>query len=235
MSVKYLGQPFEIHTGGVDHIGVHHANEIAQSEAAAGKPLAKYWMHCDFLLENGKKMAKSAGHFLRLQDIIEKGYSALDFRYLCLAAHYRSKLDFSWESLEAAHQSLKKLKLAAQNSRHSGLPQRHSGLDPESIEKFDKALSDDLNSPEALSVVMRGLSPKGTVPGVEFFEYIDEVLGLKLFEREEIPRKVQELVDRREQMRKIGNYKEADELRDKISDLGYEVEDTQNGPRISNK
>ena len=115
MSTKYLGQPFEIHTGGVDHIAVHHTNEIAQSEAAFGKPLAKYWVHSEHLLENGHKMAKSAGHFIRLQDLREKGFNPLDFRYFCLMAHYRTKLNFSWESLGAARSSLGKIRAFARS------------------------------------------------------------------------------------------------------------------------
>ena len=225
MSAKYLGQPFEIHTGGVDHIGVHHTNEIAQSEAAYGKPLARYWMHSDFLLEEGKKMAKSAGHFIRLQDLTEKGYTALDFRYLCLTAHYRSKLDFSWASLESAHQSLKKLKQLAQNNRHSG-------LDPESkiIEKFDEAMADDLNSPKALSEVFDALE-RGSMSR-KTFEYIDEVLALILLEKQDIPEEISKLADEREKFRKKGDFEKADELRKRILDLGFEVEDTKKGPKV---
>jgi cysteinyl-tRNA synthetase len=223
MSTKYLGQPFEIHTGGVDHIGVHHTNEIAQSEAAYGKPLASYWMHSDFLLQEGRKMAKSAGHFIRLQDIESKGYLPLDFRYLCLTAHYRKKLDFSWESLAAAHQSLKKLKQSAQASEEGD-------LDRDLADKFDKTMADDLNSPKAISEVFAALE-KGSLRR-KTFEYIDEVLALDLLKKAEIPEEVLKLADERDEFRKKGDYEKADELRKKILDLGFEVEDTADGPRV---
>lgn len=232
MSTKYLGQPFEIHTGGVDHIGVHHTNEIAQSEAAYDKPLASYWMHSDFLLEEGRKMAKSAGHFIRLQDIESKGYSPLDFRYLCLTAHYRKKLDFSWDSLESAHQSLKKLRETAQNVSfcHPERSRVDAAESKDLIGKFDDALADDLNSPKALSEVFAALE-KGNL-SKKTFEYIDEVLVLDLLKKAEIPEKVLKLADKRDEFRKKGDYGKADELRAKILELGFEVEDTKEGPKV---
>ena len=168
MSIKYLGQPFEIHTGGIDLIPTHHTNEIAQSEAAYNKPLSKYWMHSEFVLQDGHKMAKSAGHFIRLQDIIDRGFDPLDFRYLCLSAHYRSKLNFTWESLEGAREARQKLRDFALSQtpprwgNTSSEVGRNGGEDfqffTKSLENFSDYLSDDLNTPEAFASVFQTIN-----------------------------------------------------------------------------
>ena len=240
MSTKYLGQPFEIHTGGVDHINVHHTNEIAQSEAAYGKPLAKYWVHSEFLLEDGHKMAKSAGHFIRLQDIKEKGFDPLDFRFLCLQANYRSKLDFSWESLKAARQRRLDFMSFAKLSKTS-----HTGQDEESfyksqLGKFEDALADDLNTPKALATISETVSIANVegffgVRSREYLERIDNILGLELLQQTKIPESVEEMVREREILRKEGKFEQADELRQKILEAGFVVEDTSKGPKLLTK
>jgi len=232
MSVKFLGQPFEIHTGGVDHIAVHHTNEIAQSEAAEGKPLAKYWVHCEHLLENGHKMSKSAGHFIRLQDLEEKGFSPLDFRFLCLQAHYRSKLNFSWQALEGAREARRKINNIYNSAQKSG---------DISLKNFDKFLSDDLDTPKALAFVFENLASFGR----EEFEKIDSVLGiLEKFKVKkadglilvgEISKEVVDLAKERNLARLNKDFAKSDALRKKIEGLGFVVEDSKEGTKISPK
>lgn len=216
MSTKFLGQPFEIHTGGVDHIPVHHTNEIAQSEAAYDKPLAKYWVHSDFILENGRKMAKSDGHFIRLQDLEDKGYSALDFRYMCLSAKYRSKLDFSFESLDAARSARRKI-----NEAYNA--QGGEGVD---LGEFNEALANDLDTPKALAFIFENLSKMSK----DNLEKIDKVLAI--LEKIDIPDDVKRLVGERETARQNKDFQKSDELRKEISELGFSVEDTSSGSII---
>jgi cysteinyl-tRNA synthetase len=215
MSTKFLGQPFEIHTGGVDHIPVHHTNEIAQSEAAYDKPLAKYWVHSEHLLENGRKMAKSDGHFIRLRDLEEKGYSALDFRYMCLSAKYRSKLDFSYESLDAAKSARKRINDAYVVSLRATASERGNL----SLELFDSAISEDLDTPKALAFIFDNLGKLSS----DNFEKIDEVLAI--LEKIEIPEEIQDLVAEREKARKDKSFEESDRLRSEIEEKGFLVED----------
>ncbi len=231
MATKFLGQPFEIHTGGVDHIPVHHTNEIAQSEAAYDRPLAKYWLHSEHLLENGRKMAKSSGHFVRLQDLEEKGYSALDFRYLCLTASYRSKLDFSWNSLGGAQAARKKIVSAYNNAKGEGIE----------LGGFEDAIADDLDTPKALAFVFENLNNLST----ENFEKIDEVLAI--LEKVEIkveqgitiegyvPQDVFKLALERQKAREEKNWAKSDELRDRILEIGFAVEDSPDGQTLSKK
>ena len=153
MAMKFLGETLDIHCGGIDHVPVHHTNEIAQSEGATGKPFAKFWLHGEFLLMNNAKMAKSAGGFVTLADVVEKGFSPLDYKYHCLTAHYRKQLDFQWTSLEAAKTARRRLKDAT-----AAL----AGSDPkpgcaEFSGRFKDALSDDLNAPAALAAVWDAL------------------------------------------------------------------------------
>ncbi|HPP76522.1 MAG TPA: cysteine--tRNA ligase, partial [Armatimonadota bacterium] len=152
MSMRYLGETFDIHTGGIDHIPVHHTNEIAQSQAATGKPFVRYWMHGEFLVvSGGEKMAKSAGEFLRLQVLTDKGYDPLAYRYLCLQVHYRSKLNFTWESLDAAQAGYNRLKAfidVASRARGTEQPWVQEYRD-----RFRDAITDDLNIPRAIAVM----------------------------------------------------------------------------------
>jgi cysteinyl-tRNA synthetase len=225
MATKFLGQPFEIHTGGVDHIPVHHTNEIAQSEAAYDKPLAKYWVHSDFILENGRKMAKSAGHFIRLQDLEDKGYSPLDFRYLCLTASYRSKLDFSWQSLDGAKEARRKI-VAAYNNADS------EGVD---LAPFDEAISDDLDTARALAFIFKNLGALSQ----DNFEKIDKVLAIlekKEFKTEQgiitegyVPQEVFKLALDRQKARQEKNWAKSDELREKIYARGFLIQDSDKG------
>ena len=233
MSEKNLGVPFDIHAGGIDHIQIHHTNEIAQSEAAFGKNLANFWMHGEFLrLENGK-MAKSEGNVVLIKNLIEKKINPIAYRYLCLTTHYRSKLSFSWKSLEASQNALdkiyekvKELKKEKGNSQSAG----------QYKEKFLNFLNDDLDTPKALALAW-DLIKDNKIKNKEKYELLldfDKVLGLGLdeIEEEKIPKEIKELADLREKARKEKDWKKADELRRELKNKGYVLEDTGQGPKI---
>jgi len=235
ISTKYLGQPFDIHAGGVDHIGTHHTNEIAQSEAAFGKPMARYWLHGEFLLVDRAKMAKSEGNFITLATLAEKGFDPLAFRYLILTSHYKSKLNFSWKSLEAAQHALRNLKeaIAAQNIKaHASEKQKIKHYEG----RFLTVINDDLNTPKTLSMVWEiakdnGLS-KQTKHGLLL--KFDGILGLDLgkVKAAKIPRGIRVLAEKREAFRRNKQFIKADVLRKQIKKLGYIVQDTAFGPKV---
>lgn len=234
MSVKYLGDFFDIHCGGEDHITVHHTNEIAQTQACYGTRLANFWMHGHFLQLDTEKMSKSSGEFLRLQSLIDRGYDPLAYRFFCMSAHYRAKLNFTWESLDGAAISLERLRNQVFEMEDGGEPH------PEWIERFTKEINDDLNMPRAIAVmwelIRSDLDPKTKKATLLNF---DEVLGLGLKEwepvEEPIPEQIMELVEKRQLARKEKNWKYADELRGVISEMGYEIEDTPQGPKVKRK
>jgi cysteinyl-tRNA synthetase len=229
MSKKYLGQPFDIHTGGVDHLGTHHTNEIAQSEAANGVELARYFMHAEHLLVEGKKMSKSAGTFVTLGDVARKGFSPLDLRFLFLQTHYRKRLNFTWKSLEAAKEGYDKLKNFIISSKEDS----GSGSD-ELKNSFGKAINDDLNISLAISVLFEAIKRKEAKKLILNF---DQVLGLSLgsLEKEKIPGEIDQLVKEREKARDKKNFKKADNLRIEIEKKGYSVKDTEKGSKILKK
>ncbi|MBD3247627.1 cysteine--tRNA ligase [Candidatus Pacearchaeota archaeon] len=225
MSTKYLGQPFDIHTGGIDLVFPHHENEIAQSQAANKKPFVKYWIHNEWVLVDNKKMSKSLGNFYKLKDITEKGFTPLDLRYLFLTKIYRQKLNFTWEALETAKTSLQRLKNIAHKLEDD------NRINQGYIDEFEKAMDDDLNTPKALQVLWKLARDKKAHGKLQTIKKMDSVLGLKLLEEEKIkiPEKVQKLVKEREEAREEKNWKKSDDLRDKIEKLGYKVNDTDEG------
>lgn len=230
MSMKYLGLSFDIHTGGVDHIAVHHENEIAQSEAATGQPFVKYWVHYAHLMVDGKKMSKSLGNFYRISDLIREGYNPMAFRYLTLQTHYRSEMNFTWEALEAAQVAIERLYVAA-----SEFSEIHKNTDIEFERDFLDAVGQDLNMPKALAIMWDMLGSKkieARVKAATLYK-MDEILGLKIRENSKqitkIPGHVQKLVEEREQMRKHGQFMRADHLRNKIEKMGYVIEDKEKG------
>ena len=227
MSMKYLGSTFDIHAGGEDHIPVHHTNEIAQSEAATGKKFVNYWLHGSFLTFKGEKVSKSKGGLYTISELEEKNFMPLSYRYLCLTAHYRTQLEFSLENLENAQNSYKRLKNII-----SGLKD-DSKLSSAYLKKFEAAINNDLNMPQALAVVWDLLRDSKAAGKVKAIEQMDNVLGLELLKEEKtaIPAKVKMLLDQREEARKAKNFKLADELRNKIKKLGFIVEDTPSGPK----
>ncbi|HEU0051000.1 MAG TPA: cysteine--tRNA ligase [Patescibacteria group bacterium] len=228
MSVNYLGQPFDIHCGGIDHLTVHHENEIAQSEAAFEKPLANYWMHNDFLLVDGKRMGKSEGNAYTLDEVIAKGFDPLAYRLFCLGAQYRSKLNFTWDGLEAAQHTLEKLREEARRLS--------DGVEPSEtfLSAFKSALEDDLNSPVALAVVWDLLKSdeSASVKGATL-SYMDTVLGLGLGElvgkRVQAPANIVLLAKERASAREAKDWKRADALRVEIERAGWNIEDKNRG------
>lgn len=240
MSMKYLGEEIDIHCGGIDHIPVHHTNEIAQSEAATGKPWVKIWMHSDFILMNREKMSKSKGGFLVLDDVIEKGYDPLSYRYFCLAGHYRSQLNFSFEALDTAQSSLKSLKnsvlalkaQAGSDFASAAIPERFTA-------RFDDAIFNDVNTPQALACVREALADKDASPEekLSFLYGADEVLGLGMagweHEKEDIPAHIQALADERQAARAAKDWARADAIRKELQENGYSIEDSSSGPKIS--
>lgn len=230
MSMKYLGEQFDIHCGGIDHVPIHHTNEIAQSEAVTNKkPWVKYWLHGEFLILSEDKMSKSSGNFITLETLKERNIDPLAYRYFLLQTHYRKQLTFSWEALEAAQAGLNNLRKIVNN-----LPE-YAPRDPMVDEQFQNAINDDLNMPEALALIWTGLK-NGTINLPTIIEY-DKVLGLELHNPEkkdlEIPDEVQKLLDERKQAREEKDFAKSDEFRDKIKKFGYEVEDTNEGQKIT--
>jgi cysteinyl-tRNA synthetase len=231
MSAKYLGTFFDIHCGGEDHIPVHHTNEIAQTEACHGTRLANFWMHGHFLLFEQAKMAKSAGEFLRMQTLVDRGYDPLAYRYFCMGAHYRAKLSFTWEALDAAATALQRLRKTAHELGQAG------EADPIYADRFKEQINEDLNMPRALAVlwelVKEDLSPATKKATLLQF---DRVLGLRLadWQPEEavIPPEIMALVEERERARSAKQWKDADGLRERLRQAGYEIEDTPKGPRV---
>jgi len=228
MAQKYLGDYFDIHCGGEDHIPIHHTNEIAQTEARVGTRLANFWMHGYFLLANDAKMAKSAGEFLRLQSLIDRGYDALAYRYLCLTAHYRTQLNFTWDALDAAATALERMRNGVFALGAAGK------ADARYLERFTAEINDDLNLPRALALgweVLRGdLSAAAKKATLIAF---DRVFGLALAEwqpkQEVIPETVNALAAARAAARQAKQWAEADRLRAELHAAGWEVEDRPDG------
>lgn len=233
MSMKALGESFDIHTGGVDHIPVHHTNEIAQSQGATGKPFVKYWLHGEFLQIDGGKMAKSAGNFYTLDILKEKGFSPMAYRYLVLGAHYRTKLNFTFEALKASQNAYEEL--VNQVANMADKPKIGCG---EIENKFFEAIDNDLNTAQALAVMWEMLKSQNpdSAKKASLFK-MDEILGLGLKEIKsiKIPKIIQKLVEARETARKNKNFKLSDELRSQIFDKGFQVDDTESGPIIKLK
>jgi len=235
MSMKYLGETFDIHCGGVDHIAIHHTNEIAQAEAATGKPFVKYWLHNEFLvMPDGGKMAKSSGGFLTLEAVREKGYDPLAYRYLCLGAHYRTQLEFSWESMDFAAKSLSTLRENIWNLTDSVVSGKMTAVSDPFRQRFVEAVEDDLNMPQALAVLWEALRNQSLKPEEKlgFAEYADRVLGFSLVSPRKIqalPDELMALVKERELARKNKDFKKSDELRKLLSDKGVIIKDTPQG------
>ncbi|NNM53354.1 MAG: cysteine--tRNA ligase [Spirochaetales bacterium] len=239
MSMKYLGESFDLHCGGIDHIPVHHTNEIAQSEGATGKPWVKYWLHGEFLLLSKEKMSKSTGDFLTLQKLIEKGYDPLDYRWFCLGAHYRSPLTFSWEALEGARNSRRNLLDKVREWKRAGEPLPLSEAGKAYLAQWHEALENDLAMPQALSVLWAVVKDTTMAPGekLALALALDQVLGLGLAQlsapvEEAVPSEVQTLVQERLSARKAKDWAESDRLRQEIKNLGWLVEDTPQGPVV---
>ncbi len=246
MSTKYLGETFDIHTGGIDNIFPHHEDEIAQSEAASGKKFVNMWMHCAHLIVEGKKMSKSAGNFFTLRDIKEKGYSGREIRYVLIATHYRQSLNFTFGGLEAARVAL---------GRIDEFKERLTGKDaatdaelPEWAKKaranFETALDNDLNISEALAALFdlihsgnKAMDENSSLPEaaaiLTLIDKFDLVLGcLTGEEKAGANEEVLALAAERTEVRKAKDWARADEIRDRLTELGWEVRDTPEGPKL---
>jgi cysteinyl-tRNA synthetase len=224
MSTKYLGAHFDIHTGGIDLEFPHHENEIAQSECATGSKFVNYWLHNGHVLIDGKKMSKSLKNDYRLADLEEKGFSAIDYRYFLLGANYRNLINFTWESLEASKNALKKLK-----NIFLDFPPKTGSVNKDFEQKFTEALEDNLNTPEALAVLWNLAHDKEISEEDKRATMLrfDEVLGLgmKTWQKDEIPKEVLALAKERNTARLAKDFAKSDELRAKIANLGYEIKD----------
>jgi cysteinyl-tRNA synthetase len=241
ISIKFLGEQFDIHTGGIDLIPTHHTNEIAQSECATGKkPFVKFWIHSEFVDIGSEKMSKSKNNFLRLESVVEKAINPITYRFWLLMASYRTKVNFSWEALEGAETALKRLynlyMALGPASELAGKPEIGK-VHQEYQNKFKEYIEDDLDTPRALALLwdvfkdpnMSDADKKATI--LDF----DKVLGLGFenLKKEIIPEEVKKLAKEREQARKNKDFKKSDELRKEINSLGYDIKDTSEGQKIN--
>ncbi len=243
MSMKYLGETIDIHTGGIDHISVHHPNEIAQSEAATGKLFVRFWVHHAFLVVDGKKMSKSLGNFYTIEDVQKKGFDPLALRYFYLTAHYRKPLNFTWSALEGAQHTLTELRNQMIKFKSDA---KRNILSEEKLEKvktfkqkFDEAVYDDMNMPQALAVVWEVV--KSNIPSPDKYDLLmdfDEVLGLDLRSTKyelRIPDEITVLAEQRKALRDQKKFGEADVIRKQIEEKGYEIEDLPEGSQVKKK
>ena len=234
MSMKYLGETFDLHTGGIDNLFPHHENEIAQAEAATGKEFVKTWMHCAHLRVNGEKMSKSLGNFFTLRDLLDKGWTGREIRYVLINAHYRQGLNFAFSALEDARKSLERIDRCVETATEGEVPewaQKH-------LDDFAEAVNDDLNIPKAFAALfglVRDTNAHGGGPVLSVFRRMDEVLGVIFFgkaEKAEIPAEIQALLDRRAEARKAKDWAESDRLRDEIAAAGWLVKDSREGQSV---
>lgn len=236
MSMKYLGEHFDIHAGGQEHIQIHHTNEIAQSEAATGKPFVNYWLHGGWLTHCGEKISKSKGGLYTLSELEKQGYSPMDLRYFFLSAHYRKPLDFSLENLDFAKTSLKRLKDMISRLKEAG-SRTPTGPSNKNVElafgEFRSFINDDLNTSRALSYLWEILRDDrlNNSEKYELAEKFDKVLGLELDKEKKvrIPADVRKLAEIREKAREEKEWEDADQLRRDIENLGFIVEDSEDG------
>ena len=242
MSMKYLGEQFEVHVGGEDLRSTHHPNEIAQSQGATGKePFVKYWVHGAFLLVDGGRMGKSLGNAYNMVDVVDRGYDPLALRYFYFTGHYRKQLNFSWDGLSASATTLRRLreKIAELRKGNLEMKENFKGQLEEWNQKFMSAVNDDLDMPRAIAIVW-DLVRSDEVASVKYELVVnnwDKVLGLDLDKEVviEIDSGVEELVKKRDEARVNKDWQKSDEIRDQLMELGYEVEDGAEGTRVFKK
>ena len=248
MSMKLLGESFDIHTGGVDNIFPHHEDEIAQSEAATGKTYSKYWMHCGYLVVDGKKMSKSVGNFYTLREILDMGYTGREVRYELLSSHYRQSLNFAFKSLDANRSALKRLdefyttvmEAVGSETKIGSLPSWAKN----SRAKFAEAMDDDMNISGAMAAVFdtvhtgniamtdSPMSGSEALAVSALWKELDTVLGLLIPPEEEVSDEVTELLESRAVARVEKDWSESDRIRDRLANLGWTVKDTPEGPKL---
>ncbi len=237
MGYKYLGDHFDIHTGGIDHIPVHHENEIAQAEGFCGKIPANFWMHCNFLTVDGQKMAKSLGNLYTLDELKLKGYEPEVYRMFNFSSNYRTAINFTFEAMDAAKNTLEKLRKAYIEHKN-GTEKVDKEVIDDLEKRFNQAINDDLNMPVAMAVVYEVIkAPVKSKDYSDLLEKFDTVLGfnLKDYEPEEtdLPDEVKDLIEKRNEARKNKDWAESDRLRDELINMGYTVKDTPNGTEVS--
>lgn len=232
MSMKYLGETFDLHTGGIDNLFPHHENEIAQAEASTGKEFVKTWMHCAHLKVNGEKMSKSLGNFFTLRDLLDKGYTGREIRYVLINAHYRSGLNFAFSALDDARKSLARIDACVEKATTGTVPEWAN----KHLEDFTKAVNDDLNIPSAFAALfslVRDANGKGAEGTLSVFKRMDEVLGVIFFENEKkeeaLPEEIAALLEDRKAARQAKNWAESDRIRDLLKEKGYAVKDSKEG------
>jgi cysteinyl-tRNA synthetase len=242
MSRQYLGDQFDIHTGGIDHIPIHHENEIAQSQACTGQIPARFWLHGEFLQVDGGKMSKSLNNVYTLDDLAGKGYEPLAFRYFCLGAHYRTKLNFTWDALAGAQAGLRGLRTQVQRalaaSGQDGASERAQKLRA----AFQEAINDDLNTPKALAVVWEAAKSDLGPCLRDLVADFDRVLAVDLLtgqvkdeqvDESDLPAEVTALLNERVEARKAKDWAKSDSLRDKLREMGYAVKDVKDGYQVT--
>ena len=237
MSEKYLGEVFDIHTGGMDHIPVHHENEIAQAKGYCGKIPANYWMHVDFLQVNGGKMSKSLNNLYTLEDLKEKGYLPEVYRMFNFSSHYKKPINFTFEAMDSAKIALNRLK-EGYRKHFAGNDEIDEKIVKEFEEKFLEAINDDLNMPLALSVVWDVVKYEKKSPILaKLLQKFDTVLGLNIEKEEkiELPEDIIKIIEERKIARINKDWKKSDELRDKLYSLGYTVKDTKDTMEVNKK
>ncbi len=238
MGYKYLGEEFDIHTGGIDHIPIHHENEIAQAQGFCGKIPAKFWMHVNFLKINGGKLSKSLNNFYTLSDLKEKGYLPEVYRMFNFGSSYRIPINFTWDGMDASLKALIKLKEGYQNHLN-GNDEIEDDVIKNYEVKFHQAINDDLNMPMAMSVVWDVIkNPKKSKKIAELLLKFDKVLGLKIEEpiqelKKQIPEEIIELAEKRQKARENKDWAESDRIRDEIAKKGYTIKDTKNGYELT--
>ncbi|PIN93436.1 cysteine--tRNA ligase [Candidatus Pacearchaeota archaeon CG10_big_fil_rev_8_21_14_0_10_31_24] len=237
MSMKYLGETFDIHTGGQDHIPIHHTNEIAQSEASTGKKFVNYWMHGAFLVnQEGKKVSKSTGGLLTITELEEQGYKSEHYRYFCLLTHYKKPLIFNFDNLDSAKVAYEKTKRKIGDLRK--LHYKGEDKTSEYSEMFLEAINDDLNISKAIQIFLKALEDINfdSIKKIKLLEKFDEVLGLGVSEMKELklslPKEVKSLIEQREKLRTEKKWAESDIIRNQIKDLGFLIEDKPEGIRV---
>jgi cysteinyl-tRNA synthetase len=246
MAIKYLGETIDIHTGGVDNLFPHHENEIAQSEASTGKKFVNYWLHNEFLLVEGGKMAKSLGNFYTLRDLTAKGYDPKAVRYLLMSTHYRQQLNFTFEGLEAAKNAVDRLINFAyrlMDADGSGRSEKIGALMNDVQRRFEEAMDDDLNISVALAALFdfvrevnkllddNVLSKEEAEEVYELMMKIDKVLGVigEIKRKVKLPKEAEELIRNREEARKAKDWEAADKIREQLKSVGILIEDTPQG------
>ncbi len=252
MSTEYLGNTLDIHTGGEDNIFPHHEAEIAQTEGYTGQKFVNYWLHLRHLMVDGEKMSKSKGNFYKLEDIKDKGFSAMNFRLLLLSAHYHSQINFTWDALEQARKNFQRindfvLNLEAVAAGNVSAAENYSDKLDDIRKRFESAMDDDLNTPLALSVVYEmitdinkkiaenSFSSEDAKKTLALWKKMNSVFGFVLSGQAEIPEEIKKLVQERESARQGKDFKKSDDLRALIEKKGYVVEDTKDGSSIKQK